>query len=67
MEKVCPIMSRPRQGDVQFGNVPLWSSEDEMRKYGYAVINGYPFSDIVPCLKEKCMAWVDGESVLLIV
>jgi hypothetical protein len=63
--KICPIMSRPMQGDVRFGNESLWSSEEEMIKYGYTVIEGIPYSSVFPCLKEKCRAWVDGGCLLI--
>jgi hypothetical protein len=61
-ERICPFMSHPRQGDriTEFHGIkePLFKSEDEMREYGYCVINGNPFSDIIPCLRERCIAWV---------
>lgn len=60
-KKICPVMSRPRQGDriVKFHGFPefLFSSEDKMKEYGYFVIDGLPFSDMIPCIYETCMAW----------
>jgi hypothetical protein len=60
-KKICPIMSRPRQGDRVidlFGEKELlFKSEDEMKEYGYFVVDGLPFSDMISCLCEKCMAW----------
>lgn len=67
-EKVCPIMSRPSQGNMtkMYSSEPLYESEDEMKKYGWTPIDGKPYSDVVHCLREKCMAfcpksnWTDG-------
>jgi hypothetical protein len=62
MTVICPIMSRPKQGDViaidRFEDkVALWKSEDEMKEYGYFVADGIPFSNIFPCIETTCMAW----------
>jgi hypothetical protein len=57
-EKICPIMSRPNQMDILgLSQVRIWDSEDQMKEYGMTPINGIPYRDLFPCLKEKCMAW----------
>lgn len=60
-QKVCPVMSKPRQGNhviERFGKKEmLYDSEEEMREYGYTVINGNPFSDMIPCIRERCQAF----------
>ena len=57
--QICPIMSKPSQGNTikLYSDKPLFESEDEMRKYGWVVMNGKPFSGVVMCQKEKCMSW----------
>ena len=58
-DQICPIMSRPSQGNSVklYSSEPLFTSDEEMRKYGWTPIDGKPYSDIIHCLKEKCMAW----------
>jgi hypothetical protein len=58
--KICPIMSKPKQGDIIFGKTKesLYDSETEMKQYGWTPIDGTPWSEIFPCLQEKCMAWI---------
>jgi len=58
-EKICPIMSRPSQGNSVklYSHEPLFTDEDDMRKHGWTPIDGKPYSDIISCQKEKCMAW----------
>ena len=55
-------MSHPSQGNSVklYSDKPLFESEDEMRKYGWTVLNGKPYGDVVMCQKEKCMAWVSA-------
>jgi hypothetical protein len=58
-DRICPIMSRPSQGNSVklYSSDPLFESEEEMKKYGWTPIDGKPFGDVVMCQKEKCMAW----------
>jgi len=64
-EKICPIMSRPSQGNMTklYSSEPLYESEEEMKKYGWTPINGKPYSDVVPCLRERCTAWVPQQTI----
>ena len=54
--KICPILSKPSQGDILSfgGDTHLWESEEEMRRHGWTPINGIPFSGIIHCLGEDC-------------
>ena len=58
-DKICPFMSRPKQGDTIFNDRPLYDSEQEMIKYGWVIIDGKPFSNVISCQRERCAAWVN--------
>jgi hypothetical protein len=61
MQKVCPIMSRPKQGNyIGLDGKPLYKNENECLEYGWVLVDGKPFSGLMPCLKERCEAWQEG-------
>ena len=56
----------PNNPPIMFNGEKLFKDEGEMRDLGWRPINGIPYGDIIPCLKDLCMAWIpdkDGSGV----
>ena len=52
-EKICPVMSRPKDGD----SIETPDDMKECVSRGWTIINNVPWGNIFYCQRERCMAW----------
>jgi len=55
--KICPIMSRPKDCDPINGD----NDRSIVEKNGFYIIDDVPWENVFLCQREKCMAWYEYE------